>query len=151
MSNREEILREYYWMQQRVAHFDERQISIKSWGTTASGALIGFGFSESLPVLFLLAAISSIVFWYIDAQWKSFQIVAIRHGSSLENLLHEEQAEYTGPSINAYYDDAFGWRKKTERFWYSFFQSNVCVPYLPLGLIAIALWAAVSGHFAMSG
>lgn len=141
MSNREELLREYYVIQERIAEFDQHQNGIKAWATTAIAALIGIAYSEYGDVILLLiAAFAALVFWYIDAQWKSFQIIAIRHGRNLEKIFSSDGPYPDGPTIGAHYDASFKLLPKIGRFLYSFTQTNVWLPHLPLGVIALSLY-----------
>jgi len=146
MSHRDELLREYYVIQDRVAHFDQHQVSIKAWGTTAIAALLGIAYSEHGDRVFLLiSAVAALVFWYIDAQWKSFQLIAIKHESNLEKLLGSDGPYPNGPSIASHYKASFKLLSKTTRFLESVTLANVWMPYLPLGLVAIGLYGHDTG------
>jgi hypothetical protein len=82
---REEALREYYCCQDRIAQFDHQLIAIKSLGVTAAGALLATGISQGKDGIFiyLLTFFASFVFWYIEAQRKSFQMIVMTHAQHL--------------------------------------------------------------------
>lgn len=139
-SSHEELLREYYFIQERISQFDERQLNIKSWGTTASSALIGLAITQSKADLFLVGAAASLLFWFIDAQWKTFQITAIDHSRQLEILLHSKSKQYIGPTISEHYRLSLrGWAYP-RRVLTSMYIDNVCLPYLPIFGFSLVLY-----------
>lgn len=141
MSEREELLREYYMIHERIAQYDDRQISIKSWATTAVAALLGLAYSEAgEPEFLLIAALAALIFWYIDAQWKSFQLIAILHARALERVLERGGPYPAGPTIATHFDKSFAPVKKFKRFWSRVVLASVWLPHLPLGLTALGLY-----------
>ena len=142
---RKEALEEYYCVQQRIADFDNRIISVKSWGTTATGALIGLSFSQDQPLMLIAGAMFAIVFWFIEAQWKSFQLIALDHARHIERLVSSDEDSlkaYRGPTIGAAYDTAFQAKHKFSRFKEAARQAYVWLPYLPLAIFSLALYLA---------
>jgi hypothetical protein len=63
---------EYLLLQNFYEDYDARIMGIKGWSTTICLAALGGGFYQS-KLLWLFAAGSGIVFWILDAVWKSFQ------------------------------------------------------------------------------
>ena len=63
---------EYLLLQKFYEDYDARIMGIKGWSTTICLAALGGGFYQS-KLLWLFAAGSGIVFWILDAVWKSFQ------------------------------------------------------------------------------
>ncbi|HVP29281.1 MAG TPA: hypothetical protein VMW35_08970 [Myxococcota bacterium] len=68
------ILSEYYKILDIVGQFDQRLLTVKSWGVTLSLAAIGLGFQFKTPGYFLLAAASAGAFWLIEGAMKSHQM-----------------------------------------------------------------------------
>ncbi len=66
--------KEYYALFDVVNRFDERLITVKGWSVTLSLALLGTGFTSRHYGLFLVAAISGLGFWIIDALMKRHQM-----------------------------------------------------------------------------
>jgi hypothetical protein len=64
---------EYFRLHKTVEVFDQRALTIKAWSVTLSMAGIGAAFTQKTPMLLLLAAASSLLFWITEAIWKSFQ------------------------------------------------------------------------------
>jgi hypothetical protein len=138
---REEALREYYFLEDLIDRYDERSLKIKSWSITASGVALGFGLMENRPGLFLLAALGSLVFWYLEALWKVSQSVCILRAAELEKSLALPESSYDGPKIAETFRASFKAKirkdKVTQIMWYP----NVWMPHfliLAFGLILFA-------------
>jgi hypothetical protein len=63
---------EYLLLQKFYEDYDARVITIKGWSATIGMAAIGAGFYQS-RFLWLFAAGAALVFWVLEALWKSFQ------------------------------------------------------------------------------
>jgi hypothetical protein len=63
---------EYLLLQKLYEDFDTRVITIKGWSATIGLAALGTGFMYS-RFLWLYAAGIGVVFWTLEAIWKSFQ------------------------------------------------------------------------------
>jgi hypothetical protein len=70
----DDLQTEYYKIADTVASFDQRLLTIKGWGVTFSLAAIGLGFQQKHYGLFLVAAVSAIAFWLIEASTKLHQM-----------------------------------------------------------------------------
>ena len=65
---------EYFHLQKTVEDFDGKALTIKAWSITFSMAvLVGAFTSHARPVL-LVASAASLLFWILEAVWKSFQL-----------------------------------------------------------------------------
>jgi hypothetical protein len=136
-TGRQELLKEYYACQNRIGQFDQQIVAVKSLGTTAAGALLATGFSmpENNGSIFLVAGSASLIFWYIEALWKSFQTILIQHSADLETMLHNGEVS-KGPSINAAFENGFKFHKRMKRFFAVVFYANVILPYLPIAIFS---------------
>jgi hypothetical protein len=82
---------EYLLLQKFYEDFDTRIMTIKGWSATIGLAALGAGFYQT-KYLWLFASGSSLIFWVLDATWKSFQysyrarIVTIEAGFSTLEL-----------------------------------------------------------------
>jgi hypothetical protein len=63
---------EYLLIQKLYEDFDTRIITIKGWSATIGLAAIGAGFQYG-KYLWLFAAGIGLIFWVLEAMWKSFQ------------------------------------------------------------------------------
>jgi hypothetical protein len=67
-------LEEYFTLVRSVSEFDQRLLTVKSWGVTVSLAVLGFGFQYRSWGLFLVAAASSLAFWSLEGTIKRHQM-----------------------------------------------------------------------------
>lgn len=65
---------EYFKIVDIVTDFDQRLLTIKSWGVTLSLASIGIGFQQRHYGLFLVTAISGLAFWLVEGVTKGHQM-----------------------------------------------------------------------------
>jgi hypothetical protein len=70
----DDLMKEYYKIVDLVSDFDHRLLTIKGWGVTLSLASLGFGFQQAHYGLFLVAALSGIAFWLVEATTKLHQM-----------------------------------------------------------------------------
>ena len=65
---------EYFTVAKAVADFDQRLLTVKSWGVTLSLVALGAGFQYRAYGYFLVAAASSLAFWIVEAAVKRHQM-----------------------------------------------------------------------------
>jgi hypothetical protein len=123
-------LREYYWIEDQVDRFDDRSLKIKAWSITLSGVALGAGFSYNKPILFLIAAVSALVFWYLETNWKYFQEALADRVYELESFLNGSGGTYTGPRIcDAFKSHLHNPKMEWSKFPRLFFRRNVHLPH----------------------
>lgn len=81
---------EYIHIQEVIERFDERALTIKAWSVTASMAGLGAAFTANIPEVLLLSAVSSLVFWFIEARWKTFQYAYYPRSEAIESFFRGE-------------------------------------------------------------
>jgi uncharacterized membrane protein len=64
---------EYLHIQNTIESFDSRVLSIKTWSVTTGLTGIGAAFSAHSKHVLIIAACGSLIFWFIEARWKTFQ------------------------------------------------------------------------------
>lgn len=140
---RTELLQEYYACQTRIGQYDQQVIAVKSLGTTAIGALLTIAFTNPAEsdAVCVLAGVSALVFWFIEALWKHFQGILIGHSRTIESNIADLPSDYKGPTIARAFRDGFRERKKVLRFWRVFLHNHVYLPYLPA---CAAAWLLVA-------
>ena len=69
----ERLTEEYLQLQKIVEEFDGKALTIKAWSVTLSAAGLVAAYVENSPEILLIAAGSAIVFWLIEALWKTNQ------------------------------------------------------------------------------
>ena len=71
-------LQEYFALVNVVSEFDQRVLTVKSWGVTLSLAALGLGFHYGSYGMFLVAAASSLAFWSLEGVMKRIRCASIR-------------------------------------------------------------------------
>lgn len=64
---------EYLMIQSTINKFDDMTLRVKGWSITLSLAAIVTGFVYKTPLLFLLASLSALVFWFLEYKWRTYQ------------------------------------------------------------------------------
>ncbi|MCG8332290.1 MAG: hypothetical protein MI974_31680 [Chitinophagales bacterium] len=64
---------EYLHIQTIIEDFDKRALTIKAWSISFSLGALGAAFAVDASIILLVASLSSVVFWLIEIQWKTFQ------------------------------------------------------------------------------
>lgn len=144
---RDEALREYYNRQDVISKYDQQLVTIKSLGTTASGAIVAAGLTTASEsgLIYLAAFGACLVFWAVEAQMKSFQRVAIMHASELEDAL-VKNGDYAGPTIQKSYLKS-GMASRIVSIFRCAAYPIVFIPYLPMAIFSLLLlFEAKSGY-----
>ncbi len=145
--NYDTALKEYFWIEDQIDRFDERSLKIKAWSVTVSVAAIGAAISYKQPLLFLLASLSALVFWYLEAIWKYFQEALGARVAYLEAFLNGNEVSYTGPGINQAFQHHFTWSVEKTKFPRIFRLRNVNLPHSIVVISGIALY--VLAHYGL--
>ena len=97
-------LTEYFAIVALVSEFDQRLLTIKSWGVTLSLAALGFGFQYKSYGLFLVAAASSLAFWSLESTVKRHQMRYYPRMREIEVARYEKapagEREFSAPRID---------------------------------------------------
>jgi hypothetical protein len=64
---------EYFFLQNTYEDFDKRILTIKGWAVTSCLAGIGLGFQNTSPQLWVVSGAGALMFWLVEARWKTFQ------------------------------------------------------------------------------
>jgi hypothetical protein len=75
---------EYLHIQGVIEGFDGRILSIKTWSITFSLVALGGAFASHASVVLLIASVSSFLFWYLEASWKTFQVAYYERAELIE-------------------------------------------------------------------
>jgi hypothetical protein len=87
---------EYLLLQKFYEDFDARVVTIKGWSATIGLAAVGAGFYQT-RFLWLFAAGAALVFWGIEAVWKSFQYMYAPRIAELEDAFRKDSFEDISP------------------------------------------------------
>ncbi len=70
----DDLMVEYFRLVDLVRDIDQRLLTMKGWGVTFGLASLGFGFQQDHYGLFLVAAVSAVAFWIVEATTKIHQM-----------------------------------------------------------------------------
>lgn len=129
---------EYFHLQKTVESFDERALTIKGWSVTVSMFGIGAAYLQHVPYLLLLSSGSALLFWIIEALWKTFQRAFSLRLEEMERYLNGESTaqEFRYPYISLSW--SAHWRSMS--FLQVFFWPHVFLPHLIILLVGIILF-----------
>jgi len=68
------LLREYYALLDVVRDFDKNLLTVKGWGATVGLVALGAAFQAKNYTAFLIACVSGVAFWAIEAAMKRHQM-----------------------------------------------------------------------------
>jgi hypothetical protein len=68
------LQKEYFELLRLVSDFDARLLLIKGWGVTFGLATLALAFQKRSAGLFLVAALSGLCFWTLEADLKGYQM-----------------------------------------------------------------------------
>lgn len=145
-ATRSELLQEYYWAHRRIGEFDQQQVTIKSWSASAAAALFAGVFVTQDKRILFIACAAALVFWYIDALWKSFQLISVKHALLLEEHLAQNSVP-PGPTYGTRHQTEFELGARTKRFIGALGQVNVFLPHAPMAAAALLLYFLLPPNF----
>ncbi len=91
-----DLMTEYYRIADIVASFDQRLLTVKSWGVTFSLATVALGFQQDHYGLFLVSAAAAAAFWLIEGSIKLHQMRYYPRMGDIEVIAYELYGQNTG-------------------------------------------------------
>jgi len=95
----DDLMTEYYRINDIVVGFDQRLLTVKSWGVTFALATLGLGFQQDHYGLFLVAAASAIAFWLIEFSIKTHQTRYYPRMGDIEVIAYEQFGSSTSSGV----------------------------------------------------
>jgi hypothetical protein len=89
--------REYFAIADTVGAADQRLLTIKGWGVTLSLVALGLGFQYRAFGFFIVALVSSISFWILEATVKRHQMRYYPRMREIEVKRHREAVAANAP------------------------------------------------------
>ncbi|MFI4861746.1 MAG: hypothetical protein ACIAXF_13830 [Phycisphaerales bacterium JB063] len=125
-------------LHQNIAAMDGRAFQIKGWSITIFSGAVALWVTKQVDLILFSAIFSTLLFWYMDALFKSFQQRFIQRLHDIERFL-ESGAESFFPGNSTKYFRRTHWTasKIQNLFSYAFY-ANVCTIYI--AMIAFALF-----------
>jgi hypothetical protein len=104
------LVKEWDAIQGAIGRFDTLAFNIKGWAISLFTAVLVVSATQRVPELMILAILPLMMFWLIDALYKSFQRRYIIRGTEIETYLSSESfvkdielrsiAHFSSPVIN---------------------------------------------------
>ena len=101
---------EYLHLQKVIEDFDGRALTIKAWSVTFSLVTIAGFFATQKPAVLMVACFSALLFWYIEASWKTFQYAYYDRAWEIEEY-------FRGKKIGLCFTNQFILEQKLSVWW----------------------------------
>jgi hypothetical protein len=96
----EALQTEYFHLQKTVEEFDGKALTIKAWSITFSMAVLVGAFTTHASPVLLIASAASLLFWILEAVWKSFQLGYYHRIEAIELHFREPTKKLSPLQIN---------------------------------------------------
>jgi hypothetical protein len=135
-----EILKqEYFKLQDYYESYDSKAQTIKGWVTTISVAAISAGFAYKSEFIWLLAVLTCVVFWVMEAKWKIFQYCYGERIRQIETAFKEDNYSNIVP-LQIYSSWFIEFRKGKFRISSIMRLNLVMIPYLYVIITCLVLF-----------
>ncbi len=131
---------EYFRLQQMVEEFDGKSLTIKAWSVTLSAAGIVAAYVEKAPIVLLIASGSALVFWMVEALWKTNQQAFYPRIRLIEN--HFSGSDNPVLPLQIAHSWSAAWRQRgrarfafTVMWWW-----HVALPHIAVAVVAALLF-----------
>lgn len=99
--------KEYFHLQGVIERFDTKSLTIKAWSVSLAGAIAGASaFTDNKEVL-LFASLVSLMFWFVDGYWKTFQYANYERTYEIEKFLRGDLKTLTSLQISDSWHKSF--------------------------------------------
>ena len=133
---------EYLHLQKAVEDMDGRAVTIKAWSISFSLAAVGGAFASKASAVLLLACASAVLFWWLEARWKTFQDAYYGRIDDIEQHFRGELMLPSALQIRAsWYRSWNGGSRK--RLWEILTWPHVALPHAAVAAIALVLYVLV--------
>ncbi len=130
---------EYLHLQKAVEDMDARAVTIKAWSISFSLAAVAGAFASKAVSVLLLACASAVLFWWLEARWKTFQDAYYGRIDDIEQHFRGERALTSALQIRAsWYRSWNGGSRK--RLWEILAWPHVALPHAVVAAIALLLY-----------
>jgi len=126
--NHDLLEKEYFHLQRVVEEFDSKSLTIKAWSVTLGVSIAtSKAFTDNMMLL-LVAAIGALMFWFIEAYWKTFQYANYRRIGQIEDYFSGKREEIKTPQIGTSWGESYS-EGGIERLLRIFFWPHVVLPH----------------------
>lgn len=142
--NMQLLEKEYFHLQSDIESFDEKSLTIKAWSVSLAGAIAGSSAFTENKMVILFAALVSLMFWFIDGAWKTFQNANYQRVREIEEFMRGEISEIENLQIakswNMSYHGGGIKRLLTIMFW-----SHVMLPHGAMFVLLSVIYSIYTG------
>lgn len=130
---------EYLHLQRAVEDMDARAVTIKAWSISFSLAAVAGAFASKAASVLLLACASAVLFWWLEARWKTFQDAYYGRIDALERHFRGEQALTSALQIRAAWYASWNGGSRG-RLWRIMSWPHVALPHAAVAALALLLY-----------
>ena len=137
------LLAEYLHLQKVVEDFDARAVTIKAWSVTVSAARLATAYVEAKPMILVIAGMTALTFWIVEALWKANQQAYYPRLKAIEASFEAMKDGTKGADLSPLQITTSWNRDKTFLcraagvLWIACWP-HVCLPHLPVAIGAFA-------------
>ena len=130
---------EYLHIQNVIESFDGRALTIKAWSISFSLAALAGAFANHSKLVFLIASLSTLLFWLIEGYWKTFQYAYYSRTGKIEKYFENESKNIVPLQIGSswYTHWKAGGRRRLVRI---MLWPHVALPHIVIFFIGLVLY-----------
>ena len=128
--------KEYFHLQTTIEDFDSKSLTIKAWSVTIAGSVAGSSAFTDNKIILLLAAVISLMFWFIDGSWKTFQYANYRRIGEIEKFMRGEKKDLSNFQISTSWNLSYQ-KAKLKRLLKILFWPHIFLPHGAMFLLLI--------------
>ena len=142
-------------LQNGIRTYDSNLFTIKGWAITVFSAAIYFSLQARRPVYLVLSAASVLLFWMVDAVFKTVQRIYISRYNKIEQFLQSPQfaqavaersfKDFIIPDVSG------GFHLRTSKMWPAILQAAIVLPTMLLYVAMLVLTAGLAIEMLIGG
>lgn len=138
-TNKNLIEKEYFHLQNVIESFDAKSLTIKAWSVTLATAIASSSAFKSDETLLLFASLASLMFWFIDGFWKTFQYANYRRSGLIEKFMRGEKKTINSLQIGTSWgiSNRNGGNKRLLKI---LFWPHVLLPHAAMFILLLAIY-----------
>jgi len=130
---------EYFQLQKVVEDMDGRAVTVKAWSVSFSLVAIAGAFASTRIHVLLLACASALIFWWIEARWKTFQDAYYGRIDEIERHFRDEKKLESALQIRTSWYKYWNAGGK-KRLWQIMLWPHVALPHVIVAVLALVLY-----------
>ncbi|MBG6202699.1 hypothetical protein IWQ48_003846 [Labrenzia sp. EL_13] len=134
------LTEEYLQLQKTVEEFDGKALTIKAWSVTLSAAGLVAAYVEEKPVVLLIAASSAIIFWLIEALWKTNQYAFYSRIYQIEEAFLNGTEDFPAFQIASSWSKSWNAGRRERKVFQILVWPHVFLPHIVVAASGMALY-----------